>query len=60
MAHELAHIAQIRREGILTFYSKYLWYYFKNLRRYRNSHQAYLNIPYEIEAREAEKPLTRQ
>ena len=55
IAHELKHVEQIQREGVLKYYLKYLWFYFQNLRRYRNHHQAYWNIPYEIEARAAEK-----
>ncbi len=53
-AHELEHVLQMRRDGVVWFYTKYLWFYFVNLRKYKNSHIAYLNIPYEIEARAAE------
>lgn len=52
--HELEHVSQMRREGVIRFYAKYLWYYFKGLLRYRNSYLAYYNIPYEAEARAAE------
>lgn len=61
-AHELEHVSQMRREGVLKFYSKYLWFYAQGLLRYRDSYLAYWNIPYEVEARAAEtsrdvKPL---
>ncbi len=56
-AHELEHVLQMRREGVLKFYAKYLWFYFKGLLRYRNSYLAYYNIPYEVEARAAETTL---
>ena len=45
--HELQHIAQIERDGIVAFSAKYLWW----LARY-----GYVNNPYEIEARAAETP----
>lgn len=59
IAHELEHVAQIRREGLVKFYMKYLWFYFRNLRIYKNSFKAYYNIPYEIEARAAEQSHNR-
>lgn len=52
--HELEHVLQMRREGVVKFYIKYLWFYFKNLRKYKNSYLAYWHIPYEVEARAAE------
>lgn len=56
-AHELEHVVQIEREGVIKFYAKYLWFYYKNLWHYRNGFKAYWNIPYEVEARAAEKGL---
>lgn len=48
--HELEHVYQVRRDGWLVFYVKYLYY----LARY-----GYLKNPYEMDAREAEtQPLT--
>lgn len=47
-AHEETHFTQIRREGILKFTLKYLFY----LAKY-----GYRNNPYEIEARKAELNL---
>lgn len=46
IAHELVHVAQIEREGLLKFYAKYLWY---------NIRYGYKDNPYEIEARETAK-----
>jgi hypothetical protein len=40
--HELEHIYQVRREGWLKFYIKYLYYQIR---------LGYRNIPYEVEAR---------
>ena len=39
--HEWIHIDQIRKEGVIKFYSKYLWYNFS---------KGYKKNPYEIEA----------
>jgi len=48
--HELEHVYQIQREGVLKFYAKYLWYLVR---------RGYKNVPYEIEARaKARTPLT--
>ena len=46
LRHEMKHLEQIERDGILKFSVKYLWW----LARY-----GYLNNPYEIEARKAEE-----
>lgn len=60
-AHEIAHVLQYRREGFIKFLYKYLSDYRRNLRRKNrrdadSRHEAYLEIPFEIEAREvAEK-----
>ena len=53
--HETQHIVQRNAEGLLKFYFKYLCFYVFNLLKYRNHTLAYMQIPYEIEAREAEK-----
>ena len=55
-AHEIAHTLQYRREGFVKFLYIYLSDYQKNLRSFdrRNAsakHSAYLEIPFEIEAR---------
>lgn len=56
IAHEIAHVLQYRREGFITFFYKYLSDYWQNLRGRKKwnaaaRHQAYLEIPFEIEAR---------
>lgn len=56
-AHEIAHTLQYRREGFSNFLYKYFSEYRKNLRKFKKPdaearHQAYLNISFEIEARE--------
>lgn len=48
--HELIHQKQMDVHGVLGFYIKYLYEYIKNLVKYRNHNQAYLNIPFEKEA----------
>lgn len=48
--HEWVHVEQIRKIGWLKFYSTYLWYYFKNLVKYRSFDTAYYKVPYEVEA----------
>jgi hypothetical protein len=56
IAHEIAHTLQYRREGFVNFFRKYLSSYWRNLRRKRKwdaaaRQEAYLEIPFEIEAR---------
>lgn len=51
IVHELAHGEQIAEDGIVKFYSYYLFSYFKNLIKYRDHKMAYWLIPYEVEAR---------
>ncbi len=55
-AHEIAHVIQYRREGFIKFFCKYLRDYLRNLKQKKNwdaasRHEAYLEIPFEIEAR---------
>lgn len=55
-AHEIAHVLQYRREGFIKFFYVYLSSYWRNLKgkNIRNAaarHRAYLEIPFEIEAR---------
>lgn len=54
LQHELAHVAQVRRYGILGFYSRYLWEYFRLLWHFRSHQRAYWENRYEVEARAAE------
>ena len=56
IAHEIAHVLQYRREGFIKFFYKYLTGYWRNLRKKKEwnasaRHEAYLEIPFEIEAR---------
>jgi hypothetical protein len=51
VVHEVAHVAQYLRDGHLTFLTRYLFDYAQNLRRGLPDYQAYLAIPYEVEAR---------
>lgn len=46
--HEMVHVEQYRRHGILKFLLLYSWYSLK---------YGYTNNPFEIEAREKEKSL---
>lgn len=51
LAHELVHVRQFAENGPIRFLSLYVGSYLKNLFRLRSHRQAYLNIPFEIEAR---------
>lgn len=57
-AHEITHVLQFQREGFVKFFYKYLKSYLQNLRRQKvwdaaARQQAYLDIPFETEARAA-------
>ena len=52
--HELCHFRQQERLWIIGFYVLYVGEFLWNLVRYRSWMKAYLNISFEIEAREAE------
>ncbi len=54
LAHEIAHCRQYRAAGVWRFRLQYLRAYFANRLRGMSRREAYLNIPYEIEAREIE------
>jgi uncharacterized protein DUF4157 len=54
LAHEIAHCLQYRKYGTWRFRARYLACYFKNRLRGMSRREAYLNIPFEIEAREIE------
>jgi len=54
LAHEITHCRQYRKHGTWRFRALYLMSYFKNRMRGMSRRQAYLNIPFEIEAREIE------
>lgn len=53
--HEFCHVAQIKNFGFCTFYISYCLYYLLNLIVYRNHHQAYSGIPWEIKAYEIQQ-----
>jgi len=55
--HELIHCYQIKRDGILRFYFKYIKDYIMLRLKGHNHTQAYLSIPYEIEAYANQKNL---
>lgn len=48
--HEMIHIEQKKKIGVVKFYTLYLWYYVNNLWKYKNHDMAYRNIPFEVEA----------
>lgn len=48
--HERIHVEQIKRDGVLRFYSQYLLEYFLLRLKKMNHDQAYRNISYEKEA----------
>ena len=56
--HELAHVRQIARLGVLTFYWRWLREYVANRRRGLTSYQAYRQISFEVEAFAAEEGET--
>jgi hypothetical protein len=57
LRHELAHVRQIERLGLLVFYWKYLAEFAYHLWRVRSFHQAYRLISFEVEANAAEEGL---
>lgn len=55
--HELAHVRQINRLGLLRFYWRYFREYIANRRSGMTPSVAYRNISFEIEALSAEEPV---
>ena len=57
--HELVHVRQMGEVGVVRFLWTYARHYLRNRRRGMSHHDAYLSIPYEVEAFAAEraKPL---
>lgn len=51
LAHELVHVRQWRELGGLPFLREYLGAYWRERRRGRGHREAYLAIPFEVEAR---------
>jgi hypothetical protein len=53
--HELAHVAQVQRHGLLRFLAMYVAEFARHLRRERSFDAAYHRISFEVEARQAEE-----
>lgn len=51
LAHELVHVRQYAEHGTLGFLRHYLSQYASSLRTHRRHRRAYLEMPFEIEAR---------
>jgi hypothetical protein len=51
LAHEVTHVAQALRDGLVPFLARYGAAYAANRARGLDDHRAYLAIPYEVEAR---------
>ena len=56
LRHELVHVRQIARLGLVRFYWQYVVEYIRLRRRGMNNAEAYRNISFEIEAAAAEIP----
>lgn len=54
LQHELVHVGQVRDHGLIRFLFRYVMDYVRLRRQGLSAQQAYLEIPYEIEARAAE------
>ena len=54
VVHEVAHVVQFLRDGHAVFLARYLKDYARNLLKGMPDYEAYMNIPYEIEARKVE------
>lgn len=48
--HEQVHTEQMKRDGYVYFYVRYLYEYVCNLCKHKDSRKAYYNVSYEIEA----------
>jgi hypothetical protein len=53
LVHELKHALQQNHLGMTLFSLLYLFFFMKNLLRYKNLHKSYMMIPFEISARQA-------
>lgn len=53
--HEMIHVEQIRSIGFIRFYLSYILFYLAFLLSGKSSKDAYLAIPYEVEAYKKEK-----
>ncbi len=57
IAHEITHVIQYKREGFVKFFYKYAANFLRNLKKkqkwdIQSRQEAYLEIPFEVEARE--------
>jgi hypothetical protein len=59
IGHELMHSRQYRELGTWRFRMRYLASYFRNRLRGMSAREAYLEIPFEIEARAVEEQIRR-
>ena len=57
LRHELAHVRQVNRHGLIAFMARYLVEFARLFVRERSIHTAYRNISFEVEARAAEEAL---
>ena len=55
LRHELAHVRQVNRHGLVVFLARYIAEFARNLVRARSFHDAYSRISFEVEARAAEE-----
>jgi hypothetical protein len=55
LRHELTHVRQIGRFGVINFYWRYVAEYISHRRRGLSSSEAYRNISFEMEATAAEE-----
>lgn len=53
--HEMVHVEQYKRYGVPLFLALYLTYYLIGRLQGKDHWQAYKDIPFEVEARKAEK-----
>jgi hypothetical protein len=58
VAHEVAHVAQFRRDGTVPFLTRYLYHYARGLARGMSDRRAYRAIVYEREARRTAAALS--
>lgn len=49
--HEVVHQEQMDFYGVTGFYALYFWYYLRGVIRYRSHDLAYINNPFEVDAR---------
>jgi hypothetical protein len=54
LRHELAHVRQVRRHGLIVFLALYVTEFLRHFWRERSVRKAYSRISFEIEARDAE------